>query len=236
MDKGKLILIPCPLSDSDISSVMPENHRHHINSCSTFIVENVRSARRFLIKAGITTKIDDLKFITLNKHTSAQSISQMLDNANKGQNIGLISEAGCPAIADPGSDIVALAHKMHIRVLPLVGPSSILLALMASGMNGQQFAFNGYLPKERNERIKKIQWLEQLSKKNKQTQILIETPYRNKHIVDDLSQCCRPNTHIVIAVNLTSKNERIIRTTAKELKKLNLDIYKKPAVFLLHTY
>lgn len=236
MDKGKLILIPCPLSDSDISSVMPENHRHHINSCSTFIVENVRSARRFLIKAGITTKIDDLKFITLNKHTSAQSISQMLDNANKGQNIGLISEAGCPAIADPGSDIVALAHKMHIRVLPLVGPSSILLALMASGMNGQQFAFNGYLPKERNERIKKIQWLEQLSKKNKQTQILIETPYRNKHLVDDLSQCCRPNTHIVIAVNLTSKNERIIRTTAKELKKLNLDIYKKPAVFLLHTY
>ena len=235
-EKGKLILIPCPLSDNDVSSVLPSNISFHINSCTTFIVENLRSARRFLIKAGLESSIDDLHFHVLNKHTHAEALNPMLENALNGENIGLISEAGCPAVADPGGEIVALAHKKRIPVHPLVGPSSILLALMASGMNGQQFAFNGYLPKDRKERIKKIQWLEQLSKKTNQTQIFIETPFRNNHLIDDLSQCCQPNTFITIASNLTSKNEKIIRTKANDLKSMNIDIHKIPTIFLMHTY
>lgn len=235
-EKGNLILIPCPLTDGDLVSVLPSNNLPRINSCSTFIVENLRSARRFLIKAGIKTKIDDLQFHTLNKHTPPEALSLMLDNAVKGENIGLISEAGCPGVADPGAEIVALAHKKQIPVQPLVGPSSILLALMASGMNGQQFAFNGYLPKGRKERIKNIQWLEQLSKKNNQTQIFIETPYRNNHLINDLSQYCHPNTYVSIACNLTSSEEKIIRTKAKDLKAMGLDLNKKPTVFLIHAY
>lgn len=234
--KGKLLVIPCTLGDTDVSSVLPNDALDQIHSCTTFIVENIRSARRFLIKTGLPTKIDDLHFHTLNKHTKTEELNDMLNNALEGQNVGLISEAGCPGVADPGADIVCLAHQKKITVVPLVGPSSILLALMASGLNGQNFAFHGYLPKHPNDRSVKIKFLEQLSKKNNQTQLFIETPYRNNHLIDDFHRHCHPNTVIVLATNLTTSEEVIRRTTAHELNKLKLDINKKPTVFLMHRY
>ena len=236
MKKGKLILIPCTLGDSEVSAVLPSNNIDEMNSCKTFIVENLRSARRFLVKAGISTKIDDLHFLLLNKHTESSELPSMLDTALKGENIGLISEAGCPGIADPGSDIVKLARSKYIQVVPLVGPSSILLALIASGMNGQNFAFNGYLPKDKSERIKCIQFLENLSFRQNQTQIFIETPFRNNHMLEDLCKHCQANTIICIATNLSTKNEQIIRGKVKNIKLKKYDLNKKPSVFLIHKY
>ena len=154
-NKGKLILIPCTIGDTQVNKVLPQENTSYINTCSEFIVENIRSARRFLIKSDINTAIDDLIFHLLNKHTKEYELSAMLKSIKDGKNIGLLSEAGCPGIADPGADIVKLAHSKGIIVVPLVGPSSILMALMASGLNGQNFAFNGYLPKEKTERKKK---------------------------------------------------------------------------------
>jgi len=234
--KGKLILIPCTLGESELSAVLPADNVHHINSCTSFIVENVRSARRFLIKAGIQTKIDDLTFHLLNKHTEASELATMLQSALNGENIGLLSEAGCPGIADPGSEIVKLAHSKNIQVVPLVGPSSILLALMASGMNGQNFAFNGYLPKDKNERIKRIQFLENLSFKHNQTQIFIETPFRNNHILEDLCKHCQANTSICVATHLSTAQEQIIRGNVKDIKPKTIDLNKKPSIFLIHKY
>ncbi|MBL6657277.1 MAG: SAM-dependent methyltransferase [Flavobacteriales bacterium] len=236
MKKGKLILIPCTLGNSEVSSVLPPDNINEINSCNTFIVENLRSARRYLVKAGITTKIDDLHFHLLNKHTDQSDLHTMLNAALKGENIGLLSEAGCPGIADPGSDIVKLAHSNNIQVVPLVGPSSILLALMASGMNGQNFAFIGYLPKDKSERIKRIQFLENLSFRQNQTQIFIETPFRNNHMLEDLCKHCQSNTTICIATNLSTENEQIIRGKVKNIKSKNYDLNKKPSVFLIHKY
>ena len=237
MKKGKLILIPCTLGDSEVSAVLPSDNINEMNSCTTFIVENLRSGRRFLIKAGISTKIDDLHFHLLNKHTESSELPSMLDVAlKKGENIGLLSEAGCPGIADPGSDIVKLAHSKDIQVVPLVGPSSILLALMASGMNGQNFAFNGYLPKDKSERIKRIQFLENLSFRENQTQIFIETPFRNNHMLEDLCKHCQANTTICVATNLSTENEQIIRGKVKNIKSKKYDLNKKPSVFLIHKY
>lgn len=236
MKKGKLILIPCTLGDSDLSSVLPSDNINQINTCTDFIVENLRSARRFLIKSGIENKIDDLTFHLLNKHTKQSELPKMLNSAMKGKNIGLLSEAGCPGIADPGSDIVKLAHSKDIQVVPLVGPSSILLALMASGMNGQNFAFNGYLPKDKSERIKRIQFLENLSFRQKQTQIFIETPFRNNHLLEDLCKYCQANTTICIATNLSTENEQIIRGKVKNIKLKKYDLNKKPSIFLIHKY
>ena len=236
MKKGKLILIPCTLGDSELSSVLPTDNINRINSCTTFIVENLRSARRFLIKSGIETKIDDLHFHLLNKHTAQSEVSLMLNAAMDGQNIGLLSEAGCPGVADPGSEIVKLAHAKNIQVVPLVGPSSILLALMASGMNGQNFAFNGYLPKDKSERLKQIQFLESLSYRQNQTQIFIETPFRNNHLLEDLCKHCQANTDICIATNLSTENEQIIRDKVKNIKSKKYDLNKKPTIFLIHKY
>ena len=147
--KGKLILIPSTIGETEVNKVLPQENTTYINSCSEFIVENIRSARRFLIKSSINTAIDDIKFHLLNKHTKNFELSSMLDCIEDGKNIGLISEAGCPGIADPGADIVKIAHNRGINVIPLVGPSSVLMALMASGLNGQNFAFNGYCPKKK---------------------------------------------------------------------------------------
>jgi 16S rRNA (cytidine1402-2'-O)-methyltransferase len=234
--KGKLYLIPCTLGDSSISSVLPESVTTHINECEVFIVENLRSARRFLKKAGLKKSIDELRFFELNKRTLAQDIPGFLKACEAGANTGVLSEAGCPGVADPGSAVVSLAHKKNIEVVPLVGPSSILLALMASGFNGQNFAFVGYLPKEKAERRKKIQELERLSQQKKQTQIFIETPFRNNHLLEDLANFCQPSTEIVAACDLTLDSQSIVRKKASEWKKNKVDLHKRPAIFLLHKY
>jgi 16S rRNA (cytidine1402-2'-O)-methyltransferase len=234
--KGKLILIPCTLGDTELNKVLPLENTTYINSCSEFIVENIRSARRFLIKSNINTAIDDLKFHLLNKHTKEYELSAMLKCFEDGKNIGLLSEAGCPGIADPGADIVKLAHSRDITVVPLVGPSSILMALMASGLNGQNFAFNGYLPKEKTERKKRILFLENLSFKQQQTQLFIETPFRNNHMLEDLCKYCQANTELVVATNISTESESITRDSIKNWRKKSVDLNKKPSVFLIHKY
>ena len=234
--KGKLILIPCLLGDTELKKVIPIENTTHINSCSEFIVENIRSARRFLIKSNIKTAVDKLKFHLLNKHTKEHELSTMLKSTEHGKNIGLLSEAGCPAIADPGADIVKLAHSSGISVKPLVGPSSIFMSLMASGLNGQNFTFNGYLPKDKIKRKKHILLLEKLSFKKQQTQIFIETPFRNNNMLNDLCKYCHPSTTLVVATNISTHSERIIRQTIENWRKMKLDLNKKPSVFLIHKY
>lgn len=236
MSKPSLILIPCSLGGDQIDHVIPTYIKEIINDCDYFIVENLRTARRFLIKIGINSKIDDLTFFELNKHTKAKDLPLFLSPIKKGFNVGLLSEAGVPGVADPGADIISIAHKSQITVKPLVGPSSILLALMASGLNGQNFCFNGYLPRDRKERRKAIQTIEHISFKNQQTQIFIETPFRNNQMLEDLSQVCSSETDIVIATNLTMDSESIIRKKAKDWKNNKIDFHKKPSVFLLHKY
>ena len=236
LNRGKLILIPCTLGNTELNKVLPLDNTNCINSCSEFIVENIRSARRFLIKSKINTVIDDLKFHLLNKHTKEYELYSMLTSIDEGKNIGLLSEAGCPSVADPGAEIVKLAHLKGISVIPLVGPSSILMALMASGLNGQNFAFCGYLPKEKTERKKRILFLENLSLKQQQTQIFIETPFRNNHMLEDLCKYCKSNTILVVASNITLESESITRDSIKNWRKKNLDLNKKPSVFLIHKY
>lgn len=236
LNRGKLILIPCTLGNTELNKVLPLENTNYINSCSEFIVENIRSARRFLIKSKINTVIDDLKFHLLNKHTKEYELYSMLTSIDEGKNIGLLSEAGCPSVADPGADIVKLAHLKGISVVPLVGPSSILIALMASGLNGQNFAFCGYLPKEKTERKKRILFLENLSLKQQQTQIFIETPFRNNHMLEDLCKYCQSNTILVVATNMTLESESITRDSIKNWRKKNIDLNKKPSVFLIHKY
>ena len=216
--------------------MLPQSNNDFINSCDVFIVENLRSARRFLKKAGLQKGIDDLQFFEINKRTKAEDIPSFLSAASEGKNIGVLSEAGCPGIADPGAEVVKWAHKKNIQVIPLIGPSSILLALMASGMNGQNFAFTGYLPKEKADRRRKIKQLEQFSKTQKQTQIFIETPFRNNYLLDDLQSYCDKDTQIVVACDITLPTQYIKRLSAKDWKKEKVDLHKRPCIFILHKY
>lgn len=231
--KGKLYLIPSVIGESPISQVIPLAVTEIIQEIVVYIVENERTARRQLIKMGIKTPIDDLRFFTLNKHTDPSEISRFLKPC-KEQNIGLLSEAGVPCIADPGADIVALAQEQGIEVVPMVGPSSILLALMASGFNGQNFAFNGYLPVKTHERIKRIRELEQLAKRSGQTQIFIEAPYRNNQLLKDLIATCNSRTKVCVACNISQRDELIKTKTAGLWKKSLPELHKKPTIFLLH--
>ncbi len=230
---GKLYLIPTPIGETPIDDVIPQNVKEIINNITHYIVENERTARRHLIKMGIKTAIDDLKFSVLNKHTDKNAISSFLNPCKDGLSIGLLSEAGVPAVADPGSDIVAIAHRKNIKVIPLVGPSSILMALMASGLNGQGFAFNGYLPVKPHERIKKIKQLENLSASAKQTQIFIEAPYRNNQLLKDITDHCHPATMICVASMISTEEEFIKTLSASDWKKNKADLHKKPTLFLL---
>ncbi len=229
-------MIPCTLGDVNPFEVLPQSNSDFINSCDVFIVENLRSARRFLKKAGLQKKIDDLQFFEINKRTKAEDIPSFLSPASEGRNIGILSEAGCPGVADPGAEVVKWAHKKNIEVIPLIGPSSILLALMASGMNGQNFAFTGYLPKEKADRRRKIKQLEQFSKTQKQSQIFIETPFRNNFLLDDLRSYCDKETQIVVACDITLPTQYIRRLSAKEWKKEKVDLHKRPCIFILHKY
>ncbi len=230
---GSLYLIPCTLGDVTIDRCLPQFNIEIIKSLDEFIVEDVRYARRFLIKAGISKPIDELTFNLLNEHTDTSIINEYLENIKLGKNIGVLSDAGCPGIADPGAAIVRLAHQQNIRVIPLVGPSSILLALMASGMNGQQFSFHGYLPKQIPDRIKKLKQLETETNKDGRTNIFIETPYRNDSLIKDILNSCKPETMLCIASDITLATEQIHTLSISEWKNRKIALNDHPAIFLI---
>ena len=229
-----LYLIPVTLGDVEHRRVLPEYNRDVILSIRHFIVENVRTARRFLKKTEPSIVIDDLVFSELNKHTSPEEVTGYLAPLAKGESVGVISEAGCPAVADPGADVVAIAQRKKLKVVPLVGPSSIILSVMASGFNGQSFAFHGYLPIEPDERAKKLRTLEQRAYSESQTQLFIETPYRNHKMIEDILQNCRPQTKLCIAANITCEGEYIQTRTVKDWKGHVPELSKIPCIFLLY--
>lgn len=230
-----LFLIPCLLGDTTIESVLPPYNKEVILQIHHFIVEDIRSARRFLKKVEHTIDIDSLSFYPLNKHTSPDDIADYLKPLIQGESMGVISEAGCPAVADPGADVVAIAQQKGLRVVPLVGPSSIILSVMASGFNGQSFAFHGYLPIEPGERAKRIKTLEQRIYNEHQTQLFIETPYRNAKMIEDILNNCRLQTKLCIAAGITCENEYIHTLTVKRWKSEKIpDLSKTPCMFLLY--
>jgi len=232
--QASLYLIPVPMGETNIEKVLPTYNREIIIQIKYFIVENIRSARRFLKKTEPSINIDELTFYELNKHTKPEQIEDYLNPLSSGQSVGVISEAGCPAIADPGADIVAIAQRKNYKVVPLVGPSSILMSLMASGFNGQSFAFHGYLPIDGNDRVKTIKNLEQRIYTENQTQLFIETPYRNLKLAEDLIRNCRPSTKLCIAMNITCDDEFIKTMPIKNWEKKLPDMAKKPCIFLIY--
>lgn len=232
--KGTLYLIPTTLGDTaETADVIPVKIQTIVNQLDEYIVENEKSARQYLKKIGIQKPLQEIILHPLNQHTPQQEIAGYLKSIQDGKSIGIISEAGCPGIADPGAEVVAIAHERNIKVVPLVGPSSILLSLMASGFNGQQFTFHGYLPKERGERIKKLKELEKSAQKG-QTQLFIETPYRNVHLLEDLLTNCAGTTSLCIACDITLPTEFIKTKRIAEWKKQVPDIAKKPTIFLIY--
>ena len=232
--EASLFLIPTTLGDTTISKVLPEYNKTVILSIKYFIVENIRTARRFLKKVDPGIDINTLTFFTLNQHTSKESISSFLNPIKEGNSVGIISEAGCPAIADPGAEVVTLAQQRNIKVIPLVGPSSILLALMASGFNGQSFSFHGYLPIDNEQRIKSLKILEQRIYSENQTQLFIETPYRNNKMLDDILKTCKSSTKLCIAADITLDSEFIKTHCVGDWKKQKPDLSKRPCIFGLY--
>ncbi len=230
---AKIYLIPATLGESKPDAVFPSANKSIILSVSYFIVENIRTARRFLKLIDKDIDIDRLTFFVLNKHTKAENIYHYLAPVKNGHDMGIISEAGCPGIADPGADIVKIAHKKNIRVVPLVGPSSILLALMASGMNGQNFAFNGYLPIKEPDKSKTIKILEKRVYTENQSQLFIEAPYRNLQLFSDLVRNCDPRTRLCVAADITLETEFILTQTVLYWRRNQPDIQKKPVVFII---
>ncbi|MBR5562971.1 MAG: SAM-dependent methyltransferase [Bacteroidales bacterium] len=232
-EKGKLYLIPSPLGENDPSEVIPLPVLKSLEGFRTFVVEEVRTARRYLSKAGLKGKIDGLEFYELNEHTEAATVESYLKLFNDGNDVALISEAGLPAVADPGAQLVALAHRHGIEVIPAVGPSSLMMSLMASGLNGQSFAFCGYIPAKTDERKSKLKLLEKVSGQLKQTQIIIETPYRNDSLFKDMLSTCSPSTRLCIAANITMPDAYIKTKTIAQWKKEVITIGKRPCVFLI---
>ena len=222
------------MGDDDVQKVLTRDALQIINSLDEFIVENEKSARKFLKATSITKPQSELIIHELDKHQNNTDLLPMLKNCLAGKSIGLISEAGVPAVADPGALIVAKAHEKNIIVKPLVGPSSILLALMASGMNGQQFCFLGYLPREKDALIQKIKSIEKESRNKNQTQLFIETPYRNNQLLNEILTVCDAHTYLCLATNITLKSEKIQTKTIKEWRKQKHDIHKQPTVFLIY--
>ncbi|MDR1096855.1 MAG: SAM-dependent methyltransferase [Tannerella sp.] len=233
--KPTLYLIPVPLGDTEHSRVLPAYNREVILSLRHFIVEDLRTARRFLKKMEPSTVIDSLTFTELNEHTSPEDVSALLAPMDGGESVGVMSEAGCPAVADPGADVVAIAQRKGYRVVPLVGPSSILMALMASGFNGQRFAFHGYLPVETSKRAERIKAFEARMYAEHETQLFIETPYRNNKLVEDFVRICKPSTRLCIACRITCGDEFIRTLPVGEWAKNIPDLKKKPAIFLIGT-
>ncbi len=232
--EAALYLLPTTLGDTPIEKVLPAYNKEVILGIKHFIVEEVRTARRFLKKVDSSINIDELTFYPLNKHTSPEEISGYLKPLLAGSPMGVISEAGCPAVADPGADIVAIAQRKNLKVVPLIGPSSIILSVMGSGFNGQSFAFHGYLPIEPTARAKRIKELEQRIYSENQTQLFIETPYRNQKMMEDLLHNCRPQTKLCIAANITCEGEYIKTKSIKEWKGHLPEINKIPCIFLIY--
>ncbi len=231
---GKLYLIPTTLGDVAPDDVLPHTVKRAINFIDDFIVENEKTARKFIKSVDPEKAQSSLRISLLNKHTAADEYGAMIKPCLEGRNVGLMSEAGCPGVADPGAVIVKLAHEKGIQVVPLVGPSSIILAMMGSGMNGQQFAFNGYLPIDKAEKKSAIKNLEKLSHDKNQSQIFIETPYRNNKLLDDILQALHPNTHLCIAADITLPTEFIKTQRASDWKKSKVDLHNRPAIFIIH--
>lgn len=231
-----LYLIPVTLGETEINSVLPDFNHEIVTGIKYFIVENIRSARRFLKKVEKSIDIDELEFFELNRHTDRKIIGEYLKPLiEKKQPVGIISEAGCPAIADPGADVVAIAQSKNLKVVPLVGPSSIIMSLMASGFNGQSFAFNGYLPVDVPGRIKALKKLENKVYNEDQTQIFIETPYRNAKMMETLFSTLRPSTKVCVAAGITCAEEYIRTKTVEKWKKEKLpELGKIPCVFLIY--
>lgn len=232
--KGKLYLIPTTLGDNEPLEVLPISVKKIIEETDVYIVENEKTARHFIKKINPKKVQATLKLFPLNKFTDKSLLPEYLEPCFKGTNIGLLSEAGCPGVADPGADIVKIAHQKNIKVVPLVGPSSILMALMSSGMNGQSFAFNGYLPIDKDERKKEIKCLERISFDQNQSQIFIETPYRNNKLLEDLCNTLDANTLICVACDITLSTEFIKTQTVNSWKKNIVDLHKRPTIFIIH--
>ena len=235
-EQGVLYMIPCPISDSTaVYDVVPQSNAKVVDGLDYFIVENVRSARRFLSKCGISRKIDELEFVELNEHTIAgAAVEAMIKPILQGRSAGVISEAGVPGVADPGALVVEACHRKGIRVVPLVGPSSILLAIMASGLNGQSFAFNGYLPVKPPERAKALKNLERRAHQEHQSQIFIEAPYRNVKLAEQIFAVCGAETQLTIACDITSPDELIITRSVASWRKSGIpDIAKRPTIFII---
>lgn len=231
--KGKLHLIPSPLGENDPAEVIPGPVLEMLGGFRTFVVEEVRTARRYLSKAGLKGRIQDLEFFELNEHTPYGEIEGYIRLFDDGNDVALISEAGLPAVADPGAQLVELAHRHGIKTVPHVGPSSLMMALMASGLNGQSFAFCGYIPAKTEERRVRLRTIEKQSSVMKQTQIFIETPYRNDQMFRDILASCHSGTRICVAINITMPDEYIKAMTVSDWKQEHLTIGKRPCVFLM---
>lgn len=233
--EAALYLIPVTLGDTPIPNVLPSYNKEIILGIRHFIVEELRTARRFLKAVEKSIDIDSLTFYEMGKHADVSRFNQYLEPLRKGQSVGVISEAGCPAVADPGADVVAIAQREGLRVVPLVGPSSILLAVMASGFNGQSFAFHGYLPIDAGARTKRLKQLESRSAAEHQTQLFIETPYRNEKLMADLLATCNPQTRLCIAAGLTTEQEYVRSQSIRDWKKNGLpQISKIPTIFAIY--
>ena len=231
--KGRLFLIPSPLGDNDPAEVIPAGVLSMLPSISTYVVEAVRTARRYLSAAGLKGHVQDLEFHELNEHTTPEEVDALMKLFDDGRDVGLITEAGLPAVADPGAQLVRLCHRHGVEVVPMSGPSSLMLALMASGLNGQSFAFLGYLPAKTEERRQALRSIEKHSSTARQTKIFIETPYRNDSLLADILSVCRADTEVCIAANITMPDAFIRTKTAGEWKKSVPTIGKRPCVFLI---
>lgn len=236
MKQGILYLIPSVLSDQAVEDVLPEGTLKVIRSLDCFIVEELKTARRFLRKAGFTADFDKVTFHVFNEHSPAPSFEEYLSDTQTGRDVGLLSEAGSPCVADPGSEIVRTAHENGIIVKPLTGPSSILLSLMASGFNGQNFAFLGYLPVDKQLRSRKLKEIERTAGEKKQTQVFIETPYRNEQMFQSILQSCNESTMLGIGIGLTGQSEKISAYSVGDWKKMKPGLGKTPAVFLIYRF
>ena len=234
MFQGKLFLIPTTLGDNEPLEVLPISIKRAIEDINYYIAENEKSARHFIKKISPRKSQPALHLETLNKYTEPSLIPTFLDPCLEGHDIGVLSEAGCPGIADPGADVVKIAHEKGIKVVPLVGPSSILLALMASGFNGQNFAFNGYLPIDQIERKKAIKRLEKVSREQNQSQLFIETPYRNDKLFLELIKALSKTTRLCVATDITLPTESILTKTVDSWKKTAMNLHKKPTLFIIH--
>ena len=232
-EKGTLYLIPSPLGENEPAEVIPAPVLDKLRTLGTFVVEELRTARRYLSRAGLKGHIDALEFHVLNEHTPESEVEAMAALFEDGRDVGLITEAGLPAVADPGAALVALCHRRGIRVVPFVGPSSLMMALMASGLNGQSFAFQGYLPAKTDERRAAIKSIEKQSAAHHQTQIFIETPYRNDAMLEDLLRICAPATRLCIAADITMPDETILTRSIAQWRKDPITLGKRPCVFLI---